>query len=108
MTASSRTALITGAAHGIGLAIANRLAHDGHPVIMLDRSPEVMQAAHALSGRGLKAIGLCVAVSDQDGVRKLPKTLEDWWSTLAIVVTNAGISPKHEGRKYRSEERRVA
>src|SRR3546814_167671 len=71
---------------------------------MLDRSPEVMQAAHALSGRGLKAIGLCVDVSDQDGVRKLPKTLEDWWSTLAIVVNNAGISPKHEGRKYHVEE----
>lgn len=41
MTAANRTALVTGAARGIGLAIATRLAQDGHPVIMLDASPDV-------------------------------------------------------------------
>ncbi len=100
MSSSNRTALITGAARGIGLAIATRLAQDGHPVIMLDASPDIVQAAHELSEQGMKAIGMCVDISDEHAVRSLPHRLSDWWSTLAIVVNNAGISPKHEGRKY--------
>lgn len=47
MTAANRTALVTGAARGIDLAIATRLALDGHPVIMLDASPDVQASACA-------------------------------------------------------------
>lgn len=104
MSPSSRTALITGAACGIGLAIATRLAQDGHPVIMLDSNPDVVQAARDLSERDLKAIGMCIDISDEHSVRNLPSSLPEWWSTLAIVVNNAGISPKHEGRKYHVHE----
>src|SRR5690606_28755554 len=31
--------------------------------------------------------------------RSLPQACRDWWPQLAIVVNNAGISPKHQGRK---------
>lgn len=52
MTAANRTALVTGAARGIDLAIATRLALDGHPVIMLDASPDVQASVRAQAAAG--------------------------------------------------------
>ncbi|AWQ06428.1 SDR family oxidoreductase [Bordetella bronchiseptica] len=104
MTAANRTALVTGAARGIGLAIATRLALDGHPVIMLDASPDVEASARALAGRGLRAHGMRLDISDEQAVRDLPRQCGQWWENLAIVVNNAGISPKHEGRKRKVAE----
>lgn len=55
MTAANRTALVTGAARGIDLAIATRLALDGHPVIMLDASPDVQASARVGRPRPARA-----------------------------------------------------
>ena len=52
-------AFVTGAAQGIGLAVARCLAQDGFSVIAMDRSAEILPAAVA----GLVAEGLAVAAS---------------------------------------------
>lgn len=101
MSAADRVALVTGAARGIGAAIAARLAADGHPVILADVLDEVEATAAALRGAGKEARAIHLDVADEAAVAELPGVLGDWWDRLGIVVNNAGISPKTEGRARR-------
>ena len=57
MATFDKTALVTGAARGIGLAIATRLAADGLRVALLDRDGERVEAAARSVGRGAMALG---------------------------------------------------
>lgn len=99
MESNAHVALVTGAARGLGLAIATRLARDGHRVAMLDLDPGVEEAAMGLRDAGHQARALRLDIADETAVQALPARLGDWWEHLAILVNNAGISPKHEGRK---------
>jgi len=94
---AERVALVTGAARGIGAAVAAKLAALGHPVVLADVIPEVEATAARLPGA--RAIRLDVA--DPAAVAALPRALGDWWDRLGIVVNNAGISPKLDGRPRR-------
>jgi 3-oxoacyl-[acyl-carrier protein] reductase len=100
-----RVALVTGAARGIGAAIAARLAADRHPVVLADVLDEVEETAASLRappGREVRAIRL--DVSDEAAVTELPRLLGGWWDSLAVLVNNAGISPKVDGRARRVRE----
>ncbi len=99
MSLNDRVALVTGAARGIGMAIAARLASEGHKVIMLDLNPEVGQAARSLQDAGYPVRPVCLDITDEAAVLTLPRHLGEWWPKFAILVNNAGISPKHEGKK---------
>ncbi len=91
-------ALITGGGRGIGAAVANALA-PGHRIVVTDRSGAAEETAHALHARGHEAVALRLDVSDEQAVLKLPDRLGDWWNDLAVLVNNAGISPKTEGSR---------
>jgi 3-oxoacyl-[acyl-carrier protein] reductase len=47
-----------------------------------------------LSARAIK-----LDVADPDAIEALPQELNDWWPHLSVLVNNAGISPKIDGRK---------
>ncbi len=78
---ADRIALVTGAARGIGAAVAARLAANGHPVVLADVIPEVEATAAKLPNA--RAIHLDVA--DAAAVAALPKALATggrgsaWW-----------------------------
>jgi 3-oxoacyl-[acyl-carrier protein] reductase len=93
-----RVALVTGAARGIGAAIAARLVADGHPVVLADVLDEVEGTAASLREAGHEARAIRLDVSDEAQVVGLPRALGAWWERLGILVNNAGISPKPEGR----------
>jgi 3-oxoacyl-[acyl-carrier protein] reductase len=95
----NQVAIVTGAARGIGLAIASRLARDGYKTVLLDRNPAVAQAASVLQQAGHAVRSLQIDIADEAAVLALPQALADWWPLLAILVNNAGISPKHDGKK---------
>lgn len=99
---AARAALVTGAARGLGLAIARRLGQRGHPVVLADLDDEVHASAQALAAEGIDAQALRLDVADAAAVRALPEQLAaigPHWGRLAILVNNAGISPKTDGRK---------
>src|SRR3989442_1007853 len=65
----TRTAMITGAARGIGAAVANRLAAEGHRVAVLDRDVDAAGAtAHEIDPAGENAVAIEVDVAGEPSV----------------------------------------
>ena len=89
---ATRIALVTGAASGIGKAIATRLAADGACVVIADLDLEKAQAAAAELGGTDVAIGLQVNVTDADAIEKMVQDAVLAFGGLDLVVNNAGVS----------------
>jgi 3-oxoacyl-[acyl-carrier protein] reductase len=88
----SRTAVVTGAAQGIGAAIAQRLAADGHKVAVLDLSAEAAQATvDAISAAGGTALAVGADVSDASAVEAAFAQIVEELGAPTILVNNAGI-----------------
>ncbi|HEV2056014.1 MAG TPA: SDR family NAD(P)-dependent oxidoreductase [Methylomirabilota bacterium] len=90
MNALSKTALVTGAARGIGLAIASRLAADGARVALLDLDGAAADAAAKKVGGG--AIALAADVTKASEVDAAVSRVVQEWGRLDILVNNAGIT----------------
>ena len=91
MTAE-RTAIVTGAGSGIGLAIAERLADDGLAVAIFDRDGDAAQSAAAKVGAaGGTAIGLTVDVTDRPGIEAAVAEVGSRLSVPTVLVNNAGL-----------------
>ncbi|MDI6024788.1 SDR family NAD(P)-dependent oxidoreductase [Corticibacterium sp. UT-5YL-CI-8] len=88
---SGRTALVTGAAQGIGKAIATRLAADGATVVVSDMNADGATAAAKAIGNG--AFAIAADISDPDAVASLAKEIEDKAGGVDILVNNASIVP---------------
>lgn len=96
---TGKIALVTGAASGIGLAVAQRLHERGAVVMGLDINPDVMDI---LSGAGLE--GRVVDVSDDGAVKAAIEALVQGYGGLDILVSNAGFFPSGEYVEQMSEE----
>ena len=90
MNTLSKAALVTGAARGIGLAIATRLAADGARVALLDVDGAAVDAAAWKVGGS--AIALAADVTKAADVDSAVRRIVDAWGRLDILVNNAGIT----------------
>jgi NAD(P)-dependent dehydrogenase (short-subunit alcohol dehydrogenase family) len=84
-----RTAIVTGSAHGIGRAIAERLAESNARVAVADI--DITTAESTAADIGSAAIALHVDVSSADSVEAMTETLLSEWGRIDILVNNAGI-----------------
>lgn len=91
---TGKKALITGAARGIGYAIAYRLAEAGATVTLVDLNQEKgNQAANDLCANGFSAAFLRCDVSREEDVIQTVNTASQHMHGLNILVNNAGIFP---------------
>jgi 2-hydroxycyclohexanecarboxyl-CoA dehydrogenase len=88
---SGRTALVTGAARGIGRAIAMALAADGRVVVAADiRRDDVFETAAAVEATGSRAAAVELDVTDGASVAEGVRRAEEALGPVEIVVNNAG------------------
>jgi len=102
-----RTALVTGASRGIGLAIAETLAGRGARVWMTARSAEALKRAEAaLAGRGCAVRSAVVDVADAESRRQLVDAIATEAGHLDILVNNAGFNIRKPALALTEEETR--
>ncbi len=88
-----KTAIVTGAASGIGLGIAKALAHAGANIVLADLRPEPLEVARkAIESIGVRAIGVTIDVSDAASVAAAGQAALDEFGALHIAVNNAGVA----------------
>ena len=90
---SDKTALVTGAAGGIGRAIALRLADEGVRLALLDRNPFGLAATRRDTERiGVETVEYVCDVADREEVSAVTDELLDRWAGVDILVNNAGVT----------------
>lgn len=90
--AAGRTAVVTGAASGIGLAAARRFASLGMKVCLADLSIEALHKAAAEVG-SKNVIAVATDVSSLASVQSLKAKVYDTFGEVAVLMNNAGTAP---------------
>jgi len=90
MTLEGKTALVTGAARGIGLAIATRFVREGARVALVDLDRGAVEAA--AKSLGERAMGLAADVTLTADVERAVRAVHERWGRLDVAVNNAGIT----------------
>ncbi len=89
---SQRTALVTGASSGIGLAICRALGEDGYAITASARRPQKLEeAVRGLVEAGIDATAVAANVTSEDEVKALVAAHEERHGRLDVLVNNAGI-----------------
>jgi NAD(P)-dependent dehydrogenase (short-subunit alcohol dehydrogenase family) len=88
-----RTALVTGAAQGIGRAYAHGLGEAGAKVAIVDLTLAAAETVVAeLAAKGIEAIAIQADVTKPDQVEAMVGVVLEKWGTLTIAVNNAGVA----------------
>jgi gluconate 5-dehydrogenase len=89
---NGKTALITGATHGLGMSIAKGLAAAGAKIVINGHSPEkIKKALEEYNSSGINAKAYLFDVTDEKAVREKLEIIEKEASPIDILVNNAGI-----------------
>jgi 3-oxoacyl-[acyl-carrier protein] reductase len=93
MSEQPRTAIVTGAARGIGAAIAQRLSKDGFAVAVLDLDESACEpVVDEIEAAGGKALAVGVDVADEQAVETAVARVAEELGAPTVLVNNAGIT----------------
>ncbi|UOQ48509.1 SDR family oxidoreductase [Gracilibacillus caseinilyticus] len=97
MKLQNKVAIVTGAASGMGKAIAERFSVEGAAVVLADLNAEgVNTLADEINNNGGKAKAVEVNISNLDDIDQMIDTAVNEFGTLDILVNNAGIMDSFE------------
>lgn len=90
---AGKVAVVTGAASGIGLALAERFAAEGMKVVLADVETAALESAHAsVRAKGADAIAVRTDVMREEAVRRLADAAFEKFGNVHILCNNAGVS----------------
>lgn len=97
MSNADKTVLITGAAQGIGAAIALRFAEEGYKIAINCRSKNSQETSGNTIAEQCRALGaeaqcFVADVSDFDACQQMVKKVREHFSTIDVLINNAGIT----------------
>lgn len=96
LSLEGKTAVVTGAAKGIGRSIAERLAESGAAVGIIDFDKAAgLKAQEEMKEKGYACVFAAADVSDYDSMVRAKEELENHFGKIDILVINAGVSKKH-------------
>jgi len=102
---AGRVAIITGAARGIGRAIAEEFAREGAKVVIADvLEGEARKAAEEIKALGAEAIACRVNVSNVDDVEEMVRITLSNFGRVDVLVNNAGIAIQKEALEMSKED----
>lgn len=92
MRLQNKTAVVTGAASGMGKAISVLYAKEGAKVVVSDINEEAArQTAEEIKSAGGEAIAVKANVANEEDIQQLIDKTVEAYGTLDILVNNAGI-----------------
>lgn len=92
-----QVAVVTGAASGIGLALAQRFARAGMNVVMADvEEQRLAEAVASVSAVGVEAQGVPTDVSDESSVQALAATTMERFGAVHVLCNNAGVAARSD------------
>ena len=96
MSGQRRSALVTGGTRGIGLGVAQALAHEGFDLALAGRrdAPEVESTLAGLRRAGADVLYVRADVGETDGRARLVAATRERFPRLNLLVNNAGVAPK--------------
>ncbi|MFK0176918.1 SDR family NAD(P)-dependent oxidoreductase [Streptomyces xanthochromogenes] len=99
-----QVAVVTGAASGIGLAMARRFAAEGLKVVLADVEEGALEkAAGQLREDGAEVLARTVDVSERDSVLALADAAYERFGAVHVLCNNAGVGSGAEGRMWEHE-----
>src|SRR5436190_7750561 len=90
---TGKTAVITGAASGMGRAFAERFAGAGMNIVLADvEAPKLDEAEAAVRAKGVETLAVATDVSDADAVERLRDAALERFGRVNVVCNNAGVA----------------
>src|SRR5262245_56727406 len=94
---SGRTAVVTGAASGIGRAVVERFVCEGMHVVLADIEPDALAAVTAeLAAAGADVLGVPTDVTDVASLEALRESATARFGNVHVLCNNAGVGPPAE------------